>query len=323
MRKQMVKAYSGGMTIGTRKRLAKAITIMSQAIKPGWRHNPVSDRMEYHKFSFITLTVSDAKNITARQGYDLLLSHFLDWMTRTAAKKDPTAKTYVWKAELQKRGQLHYHITTPAWIHWREIRDKWNELQHKAGLLNAYAAEHGHFDPNSTDIHNTKSVRKADLYMIKELCKSISAVQLEAIEEVRKKVAAGLLPEEQEEEEIKKITAEKIKTIGRIWGCSEDLLGVNYFTLSVTRDHERQIDEWVKQGLARRKVDDFFSIVYCDGVDPPEILSKKEQSNFREYLKKSMDRGEPPNVVPEYCVQMELVDVTTSYTWDQLALHFN
>jgi hypothetical protein len=327
MQKQAKLAYSGGMSMGTRKRLAKAVTIMSQAIKPKWIRNPVTNKLDYHQFTFVTLTVASHKNITARSAYDALLSHFLDWMTRTVAQENPAAKTYIWKAELQKRGQIHYHITTPAFIHWRDIRRKWNALQREAGLLDDFALEHGHFDPNGTDVHKTQHVKKADRYLIKELGKTISALQLEAIREVRAKVAAGELPADQADEEIKRIKAEKIRTVGKIWGCSEDLAGVNYFTLGETQEHVRKIEQWVKEGRAREVVDDYFSIIYCDDVDPPDLLNKSETAAFTEYLKFSLDRTRREEmaaaVIPAAVVQMDQVDVTRSYTLPELALNFN
>lgn len=267
------------MTQGSRKRLAKAVTIMSQAIKPRWIHNPVNDRLMFHRFSFMTLTVSDDRNITAREAYDKLFSHFLDWLTRTEG-----VTTYIWKAELQKRGQIHYHVTFPNFIHWRKIRNKWNDLQRQAGLLDGYAKKHKNFDANSTDIHNTQNVKHADKYMLKELGKTISAVQLAAAWEVKQKVAAGEIDPADAQAEIQRIYSEKICTIGKIWGCSEDLLGVGYFTLEVTRAHEKMIDQWEAEGKVRRVVDDYFSIIYCDNVDPPDILSSLERLNFRQYL---------------------------------------
>jgi hypothetical protein len=327
MRLQAKAAYSGGMSQGSRKRLSKAVTIMSQAIKPVWITNPVNNRLHYHKFSFITLTVASGKNITAKFAYDHLLSHFLDWMTRTVGGENKAAKTYIWKAELQKRGQIHYHITTPAFIHWRQIRSKWNSLQRQAGLLDDFAMEHGHFDPNGTDVHDTRQVKNADRYLLKELGKTISALQLQAIGEVRAKVKAGELPAEDADAEIERIKAEKVLTVGKIWGCSQDLAGVNYFTLDVTREHERTIEQWVLEGRARKVVDDYFSIVYCDDADPPDILSGKETTAFREYLKRSLDRTADQEkaiqVIPAACVQMNQVDPGREYCFQELALNFN
>jgi hypothetical protein len=327
MRKQAKAAYSGGMSQGNRKRLAKAVTIMSQAIKPVWITNPVTKRLHYHKFSFITLTVANSENFTARQGYDLLLNHFLDWMTRTVGAENPAAKTYIWKAELQKRGQIHYHITTPAFIHWRLIRNKWNELQHKAGLLDDYAKEHGHFDPNGTDVHDTRSVKHADRYLLKELGKTVSAVQLEAMRELKAKLKDQEVTADEYREQLEAIKAEKWKTVGKVWGCSQDLAGVNYFTLEVTRAHENLIEQWIQEGRARKVSDDYFSIVYCDDVDPPDLLTPSETTRFKDYLKRSIERTTTqemqPEAVPAACVQMELVEVCTEYHFEQLAINFN
>jgi hypothetical protein len=294
MRKVGLTAYGGGMTMGARKRLAKAVTVMTQAIKPRWVHNPVTCRQHFHRFSFITLTIASPKNITARRAYDELLSHFLDWMTRTAAQDDPHAKTYIWKAELQKRGQMHYHITTPAFIHYRDIRAKWNDLQRRAGLLDDYAREHGHFDPNSTDIHETRHVRKADRYLLKELGKSLSALQVEQIAGIKNKVIDGELTDQEGQEQIDHVKKNGAKLDAKIWGCSEDLAGVNYYTLELTRRHEDLIEQWIAEGKAWMKKDDFFAIVYCDNVDPPDLLSGKEQIKFSEYLTFAMSRKSSP-----------------------------
>lgn len=319
MRTQQKRQYSGGMSDGAKKRLARAITVMSQAIKPGWVTNPATGKMFYHQFSFITLTVSSPKNITARQGYDLLLAPMLDWLRKTK-----NVKTYIWKAELQKRGQLHYHITSPALIHYKEIRDKWNYLQREAGLLDEYAQEHGHYDAPSTDIAETRQVRNIDRYLIKELSKSLSAIQVAAIKEAREKVKAGGLTAQEAQEEIQRIAAEKIRTVGKIWDCSTDLSGVNYFATYLTQNHESMIDCWIEQGVARKKIGDFHYIIYCDNVDPPDLLNLKEFTSFNNYLSRIIDNNpEQIEFVPAECVQPELVNIEQSYTWEQLKIALN
>jgi hypothetical protein len=322
MKDQAKKAYAGGMSQGSRKRLAKAITILTQAIKPRWVFNPVSKLRDFHTFSFITLTVASTRNLTARQGYDLLLGPFLDWLTKTIGNKNPHAKTYIWKAEFQQRGQLHYHITTPAFIHWKWIRAKWNELQHKAGLLNDFALQHGHFDPNGTDIHKTHNVRKMDRYMIKELTKSVDASKLRCKWIVDSLIKAGEIPGDKRQQFIDEYTGEEFRTVGKVWGCSSDLAGVPYYTLELTRAHQQLIEQWVEEGKAWKKTDDFFEIVYCDNADPPDLLSVKERNGFEDFLKRITTRDEQvvrlePDV-PAACIDMQVLDIEKSYTWKQL-----
>jgi hypothetical protein len=322
MAAQQKKQYSGGMTDGVRKRMAKAITIMTQAVKPRWVYNPVSLRYQYHTFSFITLTIASNKNISARTAYDHLLAPFLDWMRKTMQ-----VKTYIWKAEMQKRGQIHYHITTPAWIHYREIRNKWNALQRDAGLLDDYAREHGHFNPNSTDVHNTRSIKKMDQYLVKELAKSFAAVNAEAINDVNNMMKRGQLTQEEADEKVKEIEAAKLTTIGKIWDCSTDLAGVGYYTVPLTSHHMDVIEKWISEKRAREKTDDFYALVYVDDADPPDILDPGERNKFSQYLQDVMTRNEEKPTeqpaIPAACIQEEAVDVEESYTWQQMEIFLN
>lgn len=194
-------AYSGQLSHGAKKRLARATTLLAQSSKKVRIYNPVTKKYFYHQLSFITLTVSDPlQKLSGKEAYQKLLSHFLAWMRRT--KK---IKTYLWKAELQKNGQIHYHITTPAFIPWQEIRDKWNNLQRKAGLLDKYYHDQGHYNANSTDIHEVINVKDMAGYLLKYITK-----------------------EEQNKE----------KLGGKIWDCSDNLKMHKYFTVECSNYHE-------------------------------------------------------------------------------------
>ena len=99
------------------------------------------------------------------------------------------------KAELQERGQVHYHLTVNSFIHWQEIQNKWNKLQHKAGYLDDFAKKHRHYKPNSTDVHSVKNVKDIEAYLVKYICKN-----------------------------------QKDKTLlnGKVWGCSSSLEGKRF-----------------------------------------------------------------------------------------------
>jgi hypothetical protein len=120
------------------------------------------------KLNFITLTLSDVQKHSDSDIYKKLLDPFLQWLSYEGAKG------YVWKAEVQNNGNLHYHITTNLFIHYLHIRDKWNYLQWKAGYLDNYEKIHGDNDANSTDVVSVKNELKAKKYMSKYLIKSDS-----------------------------------------------------------------------------------------------------------------------------------------------------
>jgi len=324
MNKARTTAYSGGLTQGVRKRMAKAITIMCQAVRPSWKFNPVTNRYFHHHFSFITLTISSSRNLDGREAYEKLLSHFLDWLTRTKG-----VKTYVWKKEFQKRGQVHYHLTSPCVIHHKEVRKKWNNLQREAGLLDEYAAKHGHFNPPSTEIRKTEYVKNAANYLIKELGKALSAIQVKAQSEVKDMVKRGIISEQEAEKKLEEIMELAINDLGRVWGCSADLAGVGYFTVEQTERHRQLIFKWIAEGRATLKEDDFFSIVLCNDVDPPDLLDSIESRRMRDYLDWVMTRyGEREQVadrpdIPVQCVDMKELNVETHYTYEQLTMSLN
>jgi hypothetical protein len=116
--------------------------------------------------NFITLTLSDKQKEGHTDKYILrhLLQPFLKWLGRNHAQ------LYVWRAETQMNGNLHFHITTNTFIHWKQIRKKWNNLQQRHGYLKKWT-EGNNPDPNSTDVHAVKNERETARYMAKYMTK--------------------------------------------------------------------------------------------------------------------------------------------------------
>lgn len=115
--------------------------------------------------NFITLTLSDTQKHNDYVLKELLLEPMLRWILQKGATG------YVWKAETQGNGNIHFHITTNKFINYRDIRDKWNTLQFRHGYLDKYFSIHNDYDANSTDVKAVKNVNGAISYMIKYLLK--------------------------------------------------------------------------------------------------------------------------------------------------------
>jgi hypothetical protein len=253
MKKARKTRYSGMMSAGARKRLTRAVTLLVQSSKKKWMFNPVTDRYQFHQISFLTLTVSDpTKLLTGKEAFKQLLSHFLQWLRRTEK-----VTTYIWKAEHQRNGQIHYHITTPSFLHYQRIRDKWNNLQRKAGLLDKYHEVKGHYDANSTDIHSVRNVRDLASYLIKYIAKSY-----------------------QNESSIN----------GKVWDCSSNLSGKKYFEVELSDYHVVKLENDVATGKANKYSGDRFTIVKWKENITDKLLTETEYKLFIEYL--TVIRGE-------------------------------
>jgi hypothetical protein len=243
------KPYSGVMTKGAKKRLTKAVSLMVQSSKQRYIYNPVTQRRQLFKMSFVTLTVSStSKMITAKEAHKELLEPFLLYLRRRHQ-----VRNYVWKAELQKRGQIHYHITLDQFVLYTDIRDKWNELQDKAGYLEDYKALNTGRQANSTDVHAIKKVKNIEAYMVKYMSKTNS---------------------------------DDTGTEGKVWDCSVTLKRSKYYSTALTYQMERSILYAEQAGLAEVIHFDHFSMVKFNERDASYIL---EPDSLAEYYL-AMDR---------------------------------
>ena len=106
--------------------------------------------------------------------------------------------TYVWKAEAQANGNIHFHIVTDTYMPHEEIRMIWNRIITKKGLMKEYTDKMknlsfedyvnmidnkgtkdirlikknfeynnstGWCNPNSTDVHSIKGVQNLSAYL--------------------------------------------------------------------------------------------------------------------------------------------------------------
>lgn len=153
----------------------KAITAIRNAIN--WllvstknkRVFSIKAQSSFHfKVAFITLTLPDThKRVSAKDFQTKLLNPFLVYL-----RKYHQLKNYVWKMEYQENGKLHCHITLDTFIHWRDVRKRWNSLLNRNQYLDKFIADNGHSDPNSTDIHSIRKIKNLAAYLAKYMAKN-------------------------------------------------------------------------------------------------------------------------------------------------------
>lgn len=240
------QAYSGTVTKGAQKRIAKAVSVLMQTSPVQRFYSPISGKKISFKLGFLTLTISSTKKLlTAKEAHKLLLEPFLR-ILRNRYK----LKSYIWKAELQKRGQIHYHLTINRWIHYKDLQRTWNSLQQKAGLLEEFYSKKGHYNPNSIDIHSVKNVQNLEAYLIKYLSKNES---------------------------------DKGATQGKIWDCSLNLKQANYFTDMLDSGIAAQIEAYKKENKVRIIQSDFCTIVIFKKARPSSVLSSSGLKRYKEW----------------------------------------
>lgn len=290
--------YDGTLTAHARRRLLSAVDILIQRNPKREIWNPISNTSHEFSINFITLTVASNTNITAREGYDLLLSKWIRYM-----RDKYDMREYIWKAELQERGQLHYHITSNTFIPWQVIRWKWNKSQKEAGLLNEYAKKHKNFNPNSVDVHTVEKENDILAYVSKEISKTTWAGienggrVKEVIFDKKRQVYTGFaehdpfsnkwLPYEWDGEG-KAVCYNgmgywlvEAKLDGKVWDASETLKRKRYID-EIDEETFRRIAAAERQGTVRR-----IGVERCEILkhrDPLILLSPELQKKWREKI---------------------------------------
>lgn len=241
--------YTGMMTTGAKKRLTKAISLLIQSSPKKFIHNPVSNKTHYHHLTFITLTLPD---VSKSKDAPFCHKYLLQPMLRILRNKY-NMKSYVWKCELQKNGSIHYHLTTDLFIVHTDLKNTWNNIIRKHGMLEDFKKQYGHDNPNSTDIHAVSNINDIEAYLVKYISK-----------------------EYQNEVSLK----------AKIWDCSKNLKESKYFTTVLTPELHEAINNEIDQGFAKVIQAEHCYIIKFSTTDYISIFPKSVISDYHSHLTK-------------------------------------
>ena len=250
--------HGGSVSVKASRKIQRAITYLCTIAKEkpvhSWQHQTTFK----FRLAFITLTLPSKQKHTDSEIMKRCFHQFL-----VEAKKKWNMHNYVWRAERQKNGNIHFHILVDRFVPWSELRDTWNRVTNKLGYVNNYRDEmrryhnggfHARADlmaqwsykkqikayhegvandwssPNSTDVHAVRKVKNIKAYVCKYMLKSSQA------------------------------DAE----ISRLWGCS--------YELSRAKGCVMELDSWASEQILwlrnKFKPEEFskehFSVMFID-----------------------------------------------------------
>lgn len=168
--KKSSRTYAGDITPGAKKRIRKCVDMLLQISPEEIIFNPVTNDYQPFSVNFITLTIPTGKKLSAKWTHKNALEPFI-----RVLRKKHGLKHYVWKCELQERGQIHYHLTTNRFIIWTDLRNEWNNILRRQRLMDEYILKHKHTNPNSTDVHAVHKIKNVAAYICKYVSKSVGS----------------------------------------------------------------------------------------------------------------------------------------------------
>jgi hypothetical protein len=158
------------MSAAAKKRLRTAINWLYVLTKVKSVYMPDLDKNIRFRLNMITLTLCADQFHDDRYIKSQMLEPFLQRL-----KRKHGMKSYLWRAERQKNGRIHFHITTNIFIHHADARKYWNDIQAAHGYIDRYIATGGNSNPNGTDVHSIYKIKNLAGYLCKYMSKDVDA----------------------------------------------------------------------------------------------------------------------------------------------------
>lgn len=211
------RSAQGNVSSIAKRKMTKAVNYMLFVTNDKTVTNQYTGKNFKFKIAFATLTLPSKQIHSDNEIKAKCLNQIL-----IELKKYYNVKNYIWRAEKQKNGNIHFHILVDKFIPHQELRDRWNRITNKLGYVDTYRSEmqrwhrngfrvrknllktwskrkqfeayergaRTHWNsPNSTDIHSVHKIRDLKSYITKYVTKNEIkefALKIEKLKELRK-----------------------------------------------------------------------------------------------------------------------------------------
>lgn len=242
------------------------------------------------RLNFITLTLSSEQIHT---DHDIMLRIFSPFLQSLRQKWH--VSNYIWRAERQSSGSIHYHIVTDRFIPWNELRNVWNRHQQALGYITRYrnnqinwhregfcprpelyktwprtkqykayleGIRHDWQSPNSTDVHSLKLITNVKAYFKKYMTKEGQNSFIE----------------------------------GRLWGCSARLSNITGARVAEYSKIDQELRKIEADKSIKIFTSEFFTTIFITPAELNKIGCPEILSVFEEYIRTRFPDYRPPTL---------------------------
>ena len=258
------------------KKLKLSINYFLLLNRPNNKKSGYTGRHYENKIAFITLTLPSKQQHPDNEIKSRCLNQFLIEITHYHK-----VTNYIWRAEYQKNGNIHFHILVNRFIAWNEVRNRWNRIINKLNYVENYRKELEAYhkegfkvrtelvkkwpiqqqynaylkgkksdwnSPNSIDVHGLKNITNIKSYLTKYITKNTE--------------------KETFEEDINK---NNLRESGRIWAASTGFSNITGATTEVDTLIENNLEHIKRTFKERIYESDYFTIISVT-IDDLEML---------------------------------------------------
>lgn len=226
----------GTLSVNAKRKLQKAIEYLITVAKERITTEKISGKKVTFRTAFITLTLPASQQHTDNTIIDKCLNQFL-----IEIKKDYWVQNYVWRAERQQNGNIHFHILVDKFIPWQALKNKWNRIINKLGYVDRFQEKYKHQNPNSTDIHSTKKVHNIKSYLCKYMTKTGDKLPTQEVKAIIEKYQSG-----------------------RIWSCNQELSNARGLNLIIDSEIDTELKKIEGRPEVKKYEGDYFTVYSFD-----------------------------------------------------------
>jgi len=159
--------FTGVMSYNSQLKLGNRLFAWLKAIETYNKQKHGQYERKEHYPVFFTLTTTDDQEITDYTAKQEMLKKMIMQL-----RYNGMLDYYIWKAEPQKRGNIHFHIVGDKYIDKFELQKRWNKIQKEHGTSENYYKRFGSYMPPSTHIRTFDNEIGAHKYMMKYVTKN-------------------------------------------------------------------------------------------------------------------------------------------------------
>lgn len=161
------KKYAGnGMSQSARERIKRTVANWSVGVLASQRIWQKNQGCKRRYFIMITLTLP-AKQIESDE--EIKRKYLNAWLQKLC-RFQPDIH-YLWVAETQANGNIHFHVVADKWVDFRWVQSSWNATLENGQYIDLFAAKFGHRNPPTTKVTGQKNMKDPALYITKYISK--------------------------------------------------------------------------------------------------------------------------------------------------------
>lgn len=251
----------GKLSDHAKRKLTKSIEYLVATTTKRKQYEPTLQKTIVFQATFLTLTLPSAQQHDDKEIINKCLNPFLQEII-----KFHVVRKYVWRAEKQKNGNIHFHILTDSFIPYYSIRDRWNRIVNRLGYVDRYQEKNGRKQPNSTDIHSVRKIANLAKYMIKYMTKDENT-----------KNSKSTAPQSTTDQK-NQPQQNEVQQTGRIWGCSHNLSNLKGYQQEIDSEVKEELKKIEKSGKARIYNGEYFT---CININWKKLKSAGAEQLFK------------------------------------------